>query len=143
MHNCPEGFWQIENTSRTTKTFLTFATTNIPCACMYTPGESYGASSGSGSKHSRGNKGGLGFNADFFLEGASLGKGKLWVTKGGPLPFAWDILSPQHQYGSKAFVQHPEDITDYKKLSFPEGFTWERVMHFEDGGVCCITNDSW
>ena len=67
---------------------------------------------------------------------------KLMVTKGGPLPFAWDILSPQFQYGSKVYVKHPEDIPDYKKLSFPEGFKWERVMTFEDGGVVAVTQDS-
>ena len=67
---------------------------------------------------------------------------KLMVTKGGPLPFAWDILSPQFQYGSKVYVKHPEDIPDYKKLSFPEGFKWERVMNFEDGGVVAVTQDS-
>ena len=67
---------------------------------------------------------------------------KLMVTKGGPLPFAWDILSPQFQYGSKVYVKHPADIPDYKKLSFPEGFKWERVMTFEDGGVVAVTQDS-
>ena len=67
---------------------------------------------------------------------------KLKVTKGGPLPFAWDILSPQFQYGSKVYVKHPADIPDYKKLSFPEGFKWERVMNFEDGGVVTVTQDS-
>uniref|UniRef100_UPI0003D405CB fluorescent protein sfCherry+GFP10-11 n=1 Tax=synthetic construct TaxID=32630 RepID=UPI0003D405CB len=67
---------------------------------------------------------------------------KLKVTKGGPLPFAWDILSPQFMYGSKAYVKHPADIPDYLKLSFPEGFTWERVMNFEDGGVVTVTQDS-
>lgn len=64
------------------------------------------------------------------------------VTKGGPLPFAWDILSPQFMYGSKAYVKHPADIPDYLKLSFPEGFKWERVMNFEDGGVVTVTQDS-
>lgn len=67
---------------------------------------------------------------------------KLKVTKGGPLPFAWDILSPQFTYGSKAYVKHPADIPDYLKLSFPEGFKWERVMNFEDGGVVTVTQDS-
>ena len=66
---------------------------------------------------------------------------QLDVVKGGPLPFGWHILSPQFQYGSKVFARYPEDITDYLKLSFPEGFTWERILSFEDGGVCCCCND--
>ncbi|XP_068707910.1 GFP-like non-fluorescent chromoprotein [Montipora foliosa] len=67
---------------------------------------------------------------------------KLTVTKGGPLPFAWDILSPLSQYGSIPFTKYPEDIPDYVKQSFPEGYTWERIMNFEDGAVCTVSNDS-
>nr|BAE93225.1 large stokes shift fluorescent protein [Montipora sp. 20] len=67
---------------------------------------------------------------------------KLTVTKGGPLPFAWDILSPLFQYGSIPFTKYPEDIPDYVKQSFPEGYTWERTMNFEDGAVCTVSNDS-
>ena len=44
------------------------------------------------------------------------------VTKGGPLPFAWDILSPRSQYGSIPFTKYTEDIPDYVKQSFPEGY---------------------
>lgn len=66
---------------------------------------------------------------------------KLTVTKGGPLPFAWDILSPQSQYGSIPF-KYPEDIPDWVKQSFPEGYTWERIMNFEDSAVCTVSNDS-
>uniref|UniRef100_D0VWW2 mOrange n=1 Tax=Discosoma sp. TaxID=86600 RepID=D0VWW2_DISSP len=86
---------------------------------------------------------------EFEIEGEGEGRpyegfqtAKLKVTKGGPLPFAWDILSPQFGYGSKAYVKHPADIPDYFKLSFPEGFKWERVMNFEDGGVVTVTQDS-
>lgn len=86
---------------------------------------------------------------EFEIEGEGEGRpyegfqtAKLKVTKGGPLPFAWDILSPQFTYGSKAYVKHPADIPDYFKLSFPEGFKWERVMNFEDGGVVTVTQDS-
>ena len=28
------------------------------------------------------------------------------------------------------------------KQSFPEGYTWERIMNFEDGAVCTVSNDS-
>ena len=76
----------------------------------------------------------------FFLRGEQTVK--LTVTKGGPLPFAWDILSPQTQYGSIPFTKYPEDIPDYVKQSFPEGYTWERIMNFEDGAVCTVSNDS-
>uniref|UniRef100_UPI000292D3C4 Fluorescent protein plum n=1 Tax=Discosoma sp. LW-2004 TaxID=301246 RepID=UPI000292D3C4 len=86
---------------------------------------------------------------EFEIEGEGEGRpyegtqtARLKVTKGGPLPFAWDILSPQIMYGSKAYVKHPADIPDYLKLSFPEGFKWERVMNFEDGGVVTVTQDS-
>nr|AHZ89377.1 CH-GECO2.1 [synthetic construct] len=86
---------------------------------------------------------------EFEIEGEGEGRpyegtqtAKLKVTKGGPLPFAWDILSPQFMYGSKAYIKHPADIPDYWKLSFPEGFKWERVMNFEDGGVVTVTQDS-
>ena len=62
----------------------------------------------------------------FFLRGEQTVK--LTVTKGGPLPFAWDILSPQTQYGSIPFTKYPEDIPDYVKQSFPEGCPWERII---------------
>ncbi|XP_068742811.1 GFP-like non-fluorescent chromoprotein [Montipora capricornis] len=67
---------------------------------------------------------------------------KLTVNTGGPLAFAWDILSPQTQYGSIPFTKYLEDIPDYVKQSFPEGYTWERIMNFEDGAVCTVSNDS-
>ena len=67
---------------------------------------------------------------------------KLTVTKGGSLPFAWDILSPQFQYGSIPFAKYPEHIPDYVKQSFPEGYTWERIINFEDGAACSVSNDS-
>nr|WHQ35472.1 red NE sensor nLightR [synthetic construct] len=86
---------------------------------------------------------------EFEIEGEGEGRpyeafqtAKLKVTKGGPLPFAWDILSPQFMYGSKAYIKHPADIPDYFKLSFPEGFRWERVMNFEDGGIIHVNQDS-
>nr|QCS27828.1 XCaMP-R [synthetic construct] len=86
---------------------------------------------------------------EFEIEGEGEGRpyeafqtAKLVVVKGGPLPFAWDILSPQFMYGSKAYIKHPADIPDYFKLSFPEGFRWERVMNFEDGGIIHVNQDS-
>ena len=67
---------------------------------------------------------------------------KLKVIKGAPLPFSIDILLPHHMYGSKPFINYPESIPDYIKLSFPEEITWERSMTFEDGAVCTVSNDS-
>ena len=58
-----------------------------------------------------------------------------------PLPFAFDILTAAFQYGNRAFVNYPEDIPDYFKQSFPEGYRWERTFTYEDGGICNATND--
>ena len=65
---------------------------------------------------------------------------KLVVTKGAPLPFAFDILTPARQYGNRAFTQYPVDIHDYFKQTFPEGYSWERSMIFEDQAVCTATS---
>ena len=53
---------------------------------------------------------------------------KLTVTKGGPLPFAYDILTTVFDYGNRAFVKYPTDIVDYFNKTFPEGFSWERAI---------------
>ena len=66
---------------------------------------------------------------------------KLWVTKGAPLPFSFDILSAVFTYGNRAFTDYPKGIVDYFKPSFPEGYTWERTLEFEDGGVCTANVD--
>uniref|UniRef100_UPI002E2E8A06 Green Fluorescent Protein Variant \ len=60
---------------------------------------------------------------------------KLRVTKGGPLPFAFDILSPTFTYGNRVFTDYPEDMPDYFKQSLPEGYSWERTMMYEDGAT--------
>ena len=65
----------------------------------------------------------------------------LEVTEGGPLPFAFDILTTATEYGNRAFTKYPPGIPDYFKQSFPEGFSWERTMVFEDGGVCDVKNN--
>ena len=65
----------------------------------------------------------------------------LEVTEGGPLPFAFDILTTATQYGNRAFTKYPKGIPDYFKQSFPEGFSWVRTMVFGDGGVCDVTNN--
>ena len=65
----------------------------------------------------------------------------LEVTQGGPLPFSFDILTTATEYGNRAFTKYPPDIADYFKQSFPEGFSWDRTMVFEDGGVCDVKND--
>ena len=39
----------------------------------------------------------------------------LTVIEGGPLPFAYDILTTVFQYGNRAFVKYPKDIPDYFK----------------------------
>ena len=60
----------------------------------------------------------------------------LTVTKGGPLPFAYDILTAAFQYGNRVFTQYPPDIPDYFKQTFPDGYSWERTMEYEDGAKC-------
>nr|AAO61600.1 green fluorescent protein [Montastraea cavernosa] len=84
----------------------------------------------------------------FVIEGD--GKGKpfdgtqtmdLTVIEGAPLPFAYDILTTVFDYGNRVFAKYPEDIADYFKQTFPEGYFWERSMTYEDQGICIATND--
>ena len=65
----------------------------------------------------------------------------LTVIEGGPLPFAFDILTTVFQYGNRVFAKYPKEIPDYFKQSFPEGYSWERSMTYEDGGICHATNN--
>nr|AYV61459.1 mGinger1 [synthetic construct] len=67
---------------------------------------------------------------------------RVHVTEGAPLPFAFDILAPCCEYGSKTFVRYPADIPDFFKQSFPEGFTWERTTTYEDGGILTAHQDT-
>lgn len=62
----------------------------------------------------------------------------LTVTNGGPLPFAYDILTAAFMYGNRVFTQYPPDIPDYFKQTFPEGYSWERTLEFEDGAKCLV-----
>uniref|UniRef100_UPI0001A48AB3 CYAN/GREEN-EMITTING GFP-LIKE PROTEIN, KUSABIRA-CYAN MUTANT (KCY-R1) n=1 Tax=Lithophyllon concinna TaxID=1911064 RepID=UPI0001A48AB3 len=79
---------------------------------------------------------------EFTVEGEGTGRpyeGKqkitLDVTKGGPLPFAFDLLSTVFSYGNRALTKYPDDIPDYFKQCFPGGYSWERKFEFEDGGL--------
>ena len=45
----------------------------------------------------------------------------LTVVNGGPLPFAFDILTTVFDYGNRVFTKYPGDIADYFKKSVPEG----------------------
>ena len=64
------------------------------------------------------------------------------VTEGGPLPFSFDVLTLCFMYGQKVFINYPKEIPDFFKQSFPEGYTWERVTSYEDGGVLSVTQDT-
>ncbi|XP_022778185.1 GFP-like fluorescent chromoprotein amFP486 [Stylophora pistillata] len=82
----------------------------------------------------------------FTIEGEGTGKpyegkqsGTFRVTKGGPLPFAFDIVAPTLKYGFKCFMKYPADIPDYFKLAFPEGLKYDRKITFEDGGCATAT----
>nr|AAU04449.1 green fluorescent protein G1 [Orbicella faveolata] len=84
----------------------------------------------------------------FVIEGDGKGKpfeGKqtmdLTVIEGAPLPFAYDILTTVFDYGNRVFAKYPKDIPDYFKQTFPEGYSWERSMTYEDQGICIATND--
>uniref|UniRef100_UPI0032D6DB8D F97M variant of the biphotochromic fluorescent protein moxSAASoti n=1 Tax=Stylocoeniella armata TaxID=1917266 RepID=UPI0032D6DB8D len=66
---------------------------------------------------------------------------KATVTKGAPLPFSTDILSTVMHYGNRGIVHYPPGIPDYFKQSFPEGYSWERTMAFEDGGFGTVSAD--
>ena len=59
----------------------------------------------------------------------------LTVKDGGPLPFAFDILTTVFEYGNRVFNKYPHDIADYFKQSFPEGHSWERSTTYEDCGI--------
>lgn len=65
----------------------------------------------------------------------------LEVIEGAPLPFAFDILTTVFEYGNRVFTKYPNEIVDYFKQSFPEGYSWERSMTYEDGGICIATNN--
>ena len=66
----------------------------------------------------------------------------LRVSKGAPLQFSFDILSAVFCYGNRAFTDYPASpIVDYFKPSFPEGYSWERTLEFEDGGSCIASVD--
>jgi hypothetical protein len=65
----------------------------------------------------------------------------LTVKEGAPLPFAYDILTTVFDYGNRVFAKYPRDIPDYFKQTFPEGYSWERSMTYEDQGICIATND--
>nr|AAQ11988.1 cyan fluorescent protein FP486 [Entacmaea quadricolor] len=60
---------------------------------------------------------------------------KITVTEGGPLPFAFDILSRTFCYGHKMFLDNSGNIPDFFKQSLKDGYSWERETTYEDGGV--------
>ena len=64
----------------------------------------------------------------------------LEVVKGAPLPFAFDILTTSFMYGNRVFVKYPPNIPDYFKQAFPDGYHWERIIPFEDQGMCTVTS---
>nr|BAN81731.1 green fluorescent protein [synthetic construct] len=63
------------------------------------------------------------------------------VIEGDPLPFSFDILSVAFQYGNRTYTSYPAKIPDYFVQSFPEGFTFERTLSFEDGAIVKVESD--
>ncbi|CAH3169678.1 unnamed protein product [Porites evermanni] len=69
--------------------------------------------------HMEGSVNGHSFTIEGEGRGSRTSKGKqiltLRVTKGGPLPFSFDILSAVFCYGNRAFTDYPASIVDYFK----------------------------
>nr|QWT72353.1 LgBiT-PhoCl1-SmBiT-MBP [Cloning vector pBad-LgBiT-PhoCl1-SmBiT-MBP] len=62
------------------------------------------------------------------------------ITPDGSMLFRVTINSGSSGGGSSG-GEPGTVIPDYFKQSFPEGYSWERSMTYEDGGICIATND--
>ncbi|XP_028390675.1 GFP-like non-fluorescent chromoprotein isoform X2 [Dendronephthya gigantea] len=80
----------------------------------------------------------------------AMGKGNIFagnqmaqirITKGGPLPFSFDILSVCFHYGNRTFTNYPKEIPSFFRQCFPAGFTMERSLRFEDGRILDARSD--
>ena len=81
------------------------------------------------------------YNISSYFRGIQ--KSTFWVTKGGPLPFSFDILSTVFKYGNRCFTKYPADMPDYFKQAFPAGMSFERAFTYEDGGVATASGHIW
>lgn len=74
----------------------------------------------------------------FGIEGEGKGgiqSSTFWVTKGGPLPLSFGILSSAFKYGNRCFTKYSDDMPNYCKQAFLAGMSYERTFTLEDGGV--------
>lgn len=74
------------------------------------------------------------------------------VCTTGNLPFSWKVLCHVLQYGVPMFGLYPNGLTHFTRECFPEGFTIDRTVAFEQDGTmtshhtyelegsCIITN---
>nr|BAR40055.1 Orange-Nano-lantern [synthetic construct] len=85
---------------------------------------------------------------EFTIEGEGTGRPyeghqemtlRVTMAEGGPMPFAFDLVSHVFCYGHRVFTKYPEEIPDYFKQAFPEGLSWERSLEFEDGGSASVS----
>jgi len=53
----------------------------------------------------------------------------------GKLPFSWKVLCHVLQYGVPMFGRYPNGLTHFTRESFPEGFTIDRTVRFENDGT--------
>jgi len=83
----------------------------------------------------------------FRVEGKGVGhaekgyqKGK-WVCTSGEMPIPWSVLTPTLGYGYLVFANYPNGISHFFAKSFPEGFTYDRTMTFDNDGVIKTHHD--
>jgi len=83
----------------------------------------------------------------FRVEGKGIGsaekgyqKGK-WVCKSGQLPIPWSVLTPTLGYGYLVFAKYPNGVANFPVESFPEGFSYDRTLTFENDGVITTHHD--
>uniref|UniRef100_UPI002888F8E1 CsiFP4 chain A n=1 Tax=Clytia TaxID=13436 RepID=UPI002888F8E1 len=52
----------------------------------------------------------------------------------GDLPISWGAIACLLQYGMPCFAKYPNDVPDYIKSTFPEGFQRESLVEFGNDG---------
>jgi len=78
---------------------------------------------------------------NFYIEGEGTGNAKTgyqsgrWVCKTGEVPVAWEALSATLGYGYKCFIKLPAGVKSFFIDSFPEGYTQEKTLDFENDGT--------
>jgi len=77
----------------------------------------------------------------FQVEGQGTGNAKTgyqsgrWVCKTGKVPISWEALSVTFGYGYKCFTKLPQGVKNFFIDTFPEGYTQEKTLDFENDGT--------